>query len=287
MTWFGVANSGEILYSTNNEGLYDFSELYGDVEGTLRSSVVSSLRGLPIATGTPQTDQILKWNGSEWTYSPDASGDTAVHSLLGAYHSDTTSQTPTRGSLIYGNATPLWDELTLGTAEFVLYSDGTDVLYTRLGAVTPFSLGTSAAPSVTFTGDIDTGWSAESADTMIGSASGIALLTLDGGIDGVGGVATLNAGQVVKVTNVGASTTLNETQYIINATANNITITLPAAPTTGQVYYIKDGTGVVTPAAPITINGNGNNIDGNAFIRLRVYYGAFTLVYNGTQWNVI
>lgn len=46
--------------------------------------------------------------------------------LDGAYHTDTVVQTVSRGSLIYGNATPKWDELVIGAANKVIKSDGTD-----------------------------------------------------------------------------------------------------------------------------------------------------------------
>lgn len=53
------------------------------------------------------------------------------HDLLSATHADTTTDSPTRGSLIYGNSTPLWDELAISTAigatlTKVLGTDGTD-----------------------------------------------------------------------------------------------------------------------------------------------------------------
>ena len=47
--------------------------------------------------------------------------------LDGANHTDTVAQGVTRGSLVYGNATPKWDELTVGAANALLGTDGTDV----------------------------------------------------------------------------------------------------------------------------------------------------------------
>jgi len=47
--------------------------------------------------------------------------------LDGTAHSDTVAQAVTRGSLIYGNATPAWDELAVGTG--FLTGDGTDVAW--------------------------------------------------------------------------------------------------------------------------------------------------------------
>jgi hypothetical protein len=36
----------------------------------------------------------------------------------------------TRGSLVYGNSTPKWDELVIGSADTLLTSDGTDASWT-------------------------------------------------------------------------------------------------------------------------------------------------------------
>lgn len=65
----------------------------------------------------------------------DAGTDTnlagvGAHTILdgGTVHSDTATDTVSRGSLIYGNATPAWDELPVGTAGQVLTTtDGVDV----------------------------------------------------------------------------------------------------------------------------------------------------------------
>lgn len=52
--------------------------------------------------------------------------------LDGANHTDTVAQTVSRGSLIYGNSTPKWDELTIGAANRFLKSDGTDASWAQV-----------------------------------------------------------------------------------------------------------------------------------------------------------
>lgn len=52
--------------------------------------------------------------------------------LDGSVHTDTVAQTVSRGSIIYGNSTPKWDELVVGSATKpygVLSNDGTDVAW--------------------------------------------------------------------------------------------------------------------------------------------------------------
>lgn len=62
------------------------------------------------------------------------------HALLdGSVHSDTVADDVTRGSIVYGNSTPKWDELVIGAADTFLGSDGTDVSY-RTAAQTMASL---------------------------------------------------------------------------------------------------------------------------------------------------
>lgn len=71
----------------------------------------------------------------------------AAHDLLSAQHGDTLPAAVSRGSLIYGNATPKWAELIVGAANRVLRSDGTDiawgqvVLTTDVTGVLPTAVG--------------------------------------------------------------------------------------------------------------------------------------------------
>ncbi len=60
-------------------------------------------------------------------------GDLPAHDLLSTTHGDTLAAAVTRGSVPVGNSTPKWAELVLGTDQFFLGSDGTDVLYRSIG----------------------------------------------------------------------------------------------------------------------------------------------------------
>lgn len=68
---------------------------------------------------------VLTMGAARPEWSP--AGAPSAHALLGTAHSDTATDTVTRGSLVYGSAAPLWDELVIGGATTFLYSDGTDV----------------------------------------------------------------------------------------------------------------------------------------------------------------
>ena len=87
----------------------------------------------------------------------------ANHAILdGSVHTDSVADAVTRGSLIYGNATPKWDELVIGAANSVLWTDGTDVSWSaapRLANIA-YTGGTNrittatSSPHLTLTGDI-------------------------------------------------------------------------------------------------------------------------------------
>lgn len=64
------------------------------------------------------------------------------------------------------------------------------------------------------------------------------------------------------------------------------TVNLLASPLVGQVLVIKDIDGDAN-TNNITVSGNGNTIDGAATYVLNVDYSSITLVFNGTEWNVI
>ena len=68
--------------------------------------------------------------------------------LNGNFHSDTVAQTPTRGSIVYSNATPKWDELPIGAASTLLKSDGTDISWGTVNLLSAFHADTLAASVV-------------------------------------------------------------------------------------------------------------------------------------------
>lgn len=85
-----------------------------------------------------------------------------------------------------------------------------------------------------------------------------------------------------------ASTTITTQQNIVTrpSPAATLVVTLPAAPTTGQIATIKGGNGNEA-AYNVTVAGNGKTIDGFGSRVMTDDYGYMALRYNGTQWNVI
>lgn len=64
------------------------------------------------------------------------------------------------------------------------------------------------------------------------------------------------------------------------------TINLPAAPNADSRITVKDAENAAA-AGPITVNGNGNLIDGAASQSISTNGAALTLHYNGTAWRIV
>lgn len=283
MTWVGVANTGEFFYSTGDNGLVEYGQLSGDVAGVINAVEVQAIRGVTVEDTAPASGQILQYDGAQWAVIDlTAATSGQMHALLSDTHSDVVAGAPVRGDIIRGNATPEWEALSLGAVELVLYSDGTDLVYTRIGSATPADDGLVTAPAFTFDSDRTSGAYLPASGSVGLVANSDELITLDG----INTQITLDAGQVLQ-TRTGGTDTLTAADFIYFANAAPSTVTLPAAPTTGQVFYIKDSGGNATGGNPVTVAGNGNNIDGNASVQIRNSFGSLTVVYNGTQWNII
>lgn len=99
---------------------------------------------------------------------------------------------------------------------------------------------------------------------------------------------SINTGILFKQRNTAISTTVAANDYILIATAAPLTFTLPATPQDGQAYKIKSN-GVATGGNPITINGNGKNIDAAATTTITTAYGSVSLTYNTAlnKWLIV
>ena len=78
---------------------------------------------------------------------------TATHVLLdGSVHTDTVAQGVTRGSIIYGNSTPKWDELVKGSTGQFLQSGASDISWVSMSGDATLSAGvlTIANDAVTY-----------------------------------------------------------------------------------------------------------------------------------------
>lgn len=89
------------------------------------------------------------------------------------------------------------------------------------------------------------------------------------------------------VTAAGAITvTTADYLVIVNKTAGAASAVALPAGVSGQVFVVKDGKGDAA-ANNITITPAAGTIDGAATNVISTNYGKVSLLYNGTQWNVI
>jgi hypothetical protein len=84
----------------------------------------------------------------------------------------------------------------------------------------------------------------------------------------------------------GDYTVLKSDVFVGATTSAARAITLPSSPQKGERHTIKDITGTAA-TNNITITPAAGNIDGAANFVININFGAVTLLYNGTQWNVI
>lgn len=93
----------------------------------------------------------------------------------------------------------------------------------------------------------------------------------------------------VEILSIGSGISLDENNRVllINKTPGSATtVQLPVAPYIGQQLVIKDGKGDAHQNN-IHIYSASATIDGNSAIYMGQNYQSFTLLYNGTEWNII
>jgi hypothetical protein len=95
---------------------------------------------------TPSAAPDADYEVANKKYVDDEVASAAGHAILdGSVHTDSVADGVTRGSIIYGNATPKWDELVIGAADTFLGSDGTDLSYRTAAQVMASLSGEAAA----------------------------------------------------------------------------------------------------------------------------------------------
>ena len=140
--------NGDIWYnSTTNKWRAKENGSVTDVIGAAGSFALNDITDVTITTAA--TGDILYKSAGDWinlaigtngfvlkvnagipTWTAEGGGSS--HDLLSATHTDVAASAVSRGSIIVGNATPAWAEVTLGTAHQFLQSNGTDLGYVTM-----------------------------------------------------------------------------------------------------------------------------------------------------------
>ncbi len=102
---------------------------------------------------------------------------------------------------------------------------------------------------------------------------------------------TVKGGQNVNVTLIGNSDSpyaILITDYIVpvDSTSGTVVLTLRSSPAIGETYIIKDVNGNAL-VNNITVDGNGNDIDGLSTQIINLNYKSLTLTFTGAQWSII
>lgn len=144
---------------------------------------------------------------------------------------------------------------------------------------------TSISPSALgFTdADADTASIEMSNKDLLLTGNGLGVIKLDGPMEAAQGV------RFSAINSVDANIALDDrTDHIVlvDSTDDVVTVTLPAAPAAGTIYQIKDAGGMAE-TNPITIDGNGNNIDGAASFEMGVDYQSASVIFDGAAWFLI
>jgi hypothetical protein len=82
----------------------------------------------------------------------------------------------------------------------------------------------------------------------------------------------------------------NRRVVIVKTIGSPTTVNLPTGPILGQEVMIKDGKGDAgNPLFNVIdiVPASGTTIDGFGTVRIRTKYQAYTLMWNGTEWNII
>lgn len=99
---------------------------------------------------------------------------------------------------------------------------------------------------------------------------------------------TTTIGRRVKTTTTTTNLTVTDSDEVImiGTLSGIVTITLPASPTDGDLYVVKDRDGSAA-VYNITVSGNGNNIDGLSTYLINTNYQSISLIFSNGKWSVI
>lgn len=149
-TWAGTANI--VTVGTIATGTWQATDVGIAYGGTGQSTAQAAIDALTNVSGATNEHVLTKDTASGNAIFKVSVGGGGAHAILdGSTHTDSVADGVTRGSIIYGNSTPKWDELVIGAANTFLGSDGTDLSY-RTAAQVMASLSGAASAAFDWNG---------------------------------------------------------------------------------------------------------------------------------------
>lgn len=259
----GTANQ---VLTTDGAGNFTFVDASGGASVEVSGSAPTSPEIGDLWFDDASTGELYVYTGSAWITTADGGGGgSAGGSGASIELSDTAPLSPTNGALWFKT-----DTLNL----YVYYSSS----WVELGGGAGGSSGGGASVTVDTTApanpsDGDLWYNTNYGDLLIYLGTGWVLAGASAGSSGsVWNTASTNI------------TAIAGQKTIVDSSSGTVTVTLPASPELGDEIRIIDGTGSAA-TNNITINRNGNNIEGVAEdLVIDVNRAAFGLVYyNATQ----
>ena len=232
-------------------------------------------------------NQYLSVNSSaKWACTTLTTGSNTL--LDGSVHTDTVAQTVSRGSIIYGDSTPKWNELTIGSNGQFLYSSALDTSWKT------FQVWNQTVSAGTFITGINNATGVITTQTFEVQNQTVSAGTAIVGINNVTGVITTSNGLPVILTGANrttSSSTLLTNIWGIPLTANSgnfiSAYIIAASPTSGNAVQFSTNTTQTGNTTPTTTS-EGNciiaspttNVNMN-FTQISIVTGASTGV---TAW---
>ena len=265
--------------------------LAGDLGGTTTDPLVIGIYGRPVSNTPPAVGQVLEWNGEAWipTTLPGGSGVTFSHDLSGSDSAQTVIGI--QGVPVNGTAPVLGQTLIYNGAQ---YSPGTNfgsqTVQTTGQLISGPALMTSATSALF---QMNGKLVAEGVSTILPSGSGQGIIYFDNTQNRF--LVSENGGSYVPLTETTVELVVITTNYnplptdtviSVGTISSGITITLQASPSTGKFLYIKDAKGLAA-TYNITVQGNGNNIDGASSYVMSNNFESILLIFDGTEWMLM
>jgi len=207
-------------------------------------------------------------------------GSAGAGLLSTSTHNDVVDATVSRGSLIYGNSTPKWDELVVGSANRLLRSDGTDIAWNQVALATdvtgdlPFANLVQASGASVLVGRGSAAGAGDFQEISLGTGLSMSGTTLSGG-SGAMELLYANSG-----TNTDAAATTIDSFALSGLTAKDTVIvywgyeSATQQTTTPRLYHVTDA------ASFPSLNGGAvaAGVKWSGFVELRQAQPGNTLI---------